>query len=403
MTAIRQPERAETLAPIAMLDLAAQHAPIREEIEVAIARVIDGQQFILGEELASFEQEFARHCGSVTALGCASGTDALLLALMALGVGPGDEVVVPAYSFVAPASSVVRLGARPVFADIEPGSFNLDPLEARTAAEGCTRLKAILPVDLFGRVCEMSALLELADDLGVPLIEDAAQSVGAVDRDQARAGSRATVGCFSVYPSKNLGALGDGGLVTTNDPELAARIAMLRSHGARTPYRHELVGINSRLDTLQAAVLRVKLRYLEVWTKARRENAAFYDRAFGDAGASSDSLAFEPGRIPLRLPQAPTAPARHVYHHYVVRVPADLRDLLRVHLQRSGIASEVYYPIGLHRQPCFAHLTAERTLPETEAAAGESLALPVHPTLSPDQLTRVVDHVVGFLETNGPG
>jgi dTDP-4-amino-4,6-dideoxygalactose transaminase len=385
------------MAPIAMLDLAAQHAPIRDELDDAIARVIDGQQFILGDELAGFEAEFARYCGSGMALGCASGSDAILLALMALGVGPGDEVLVPAYSFVATASSVVRLGARPVFADIESHSFNLDPQDARIAADGCSRLKAILPVDLFGRVCEIPDLLDLAAEFGVPLVEDAAQSVGAVDGDQARAGSRATVGCFSVYPSKNLGAFGDGGIVTTSDPELADRIAALRSHGARAPYIHDLVGINSRLDTVQAAVLRVKLRHLEGWTKTRRENATFYDQAFRDAGAVPASQPFEAGRMPLRLPEAPLAPARHVYHHYVVRIPSSHRGALRAHLRTCGIGSEVYYPIGLHRQPCFAQLTPERYLPETEAAARESLALPVHPCLTANDLTRIVDAVVGFL------
>ena len=391
--------------PIPLLDLAAQHVPVRGEIEAAIARVLDSQRFVMGAEVEAFEREFADYCCSRFAVGCASGSDALLLALMALEVGPGDEVICPAYTFFATASAIARLGARPVFADIDPASYNLDVEAVRHAARGCERLSAILPVDLFGRSADLPGFAGLAHELGVPVVEDPAQAIGANDTGGQRTGSRAAMGCFSLYPTKNLGALGDAGVITTNDPDLSERLASLREHGAprredgtRSRYTHERVGVNSRLDAIQAAVLRVKLRHLETWTERRRENAAYYDRQFSAAGAVTTADKREAADLPLQTPHPGPSGGRHVYNHYAVRVPAELRDPLRRHLESSGIASEIYYPLGLHLQPCFAHLGyREGELPETEAAARESLVIPVYPGISRAQLDRVVEAVVSFL------
>ena len=383
---------------VGLLDLPRQNAEIRDEIDAALRRVVDSQSFVLGPEVEAFEREFASYCRSRFAVGCASGSDALLLALTALGVSPGDEVICPAYTFFSTAGSIARLGARPVFADIEPGSFNLDPEAARRAALRCKRLVAILPVDLFGQLADMQPLLALGEEHGARVIEDAAQAVGAEDAVGRRAGSAASVGCFSLYPSKNLGAFGDAGIVTTDEPELADRMRMLRVHGASKPYFHEVVGFNSRLDALQAAVLRVKLRHLDRWTDARRANAAYYDSCFASAGASAEPDALGAAALPLQLPRPTTDHARHVYHQYVIRVPAERREALRRELAEHQIATAIYYPLGLHQQTCFAPLGhAPGDLPETEAAARENLALPVHPQLGRSQLDRVVERVVSFL------
>ncbi len=382
---------------IPLIDLAVQHASIRDEIDAAIAGVIDSSNFILGDEVTSFEREFARYCGCPLAVGCASGSDAILLALMACGVGPGDEVICPSYSFFATASAISRLGARPVFADIASPSYDMDPNHARALALSCTRLRAILTVDLFGQVSSIDAFLRLSQDFQVPLIEDAAQSVGARDSQEQRAGSRATIGCFSLYPSKNLGAMGDAGILTTASAELAQRLRELRVHGARSQYLHSAVGINSRLDALHAAVLRVKLPHLDSWTKTRRENAAYYDRGFTAAGAGTADASLDRTALSLLIPSARPAPAEHVYHQYVIRVPAKRRDDLSAHLRRQGIETAVYYPIGLHEQPCFATLGSDRaSLPNTEIATRQALALPVHPGLQRSQLDRVLQEVVGF-------
>ena len=387
--------------PIPLIDLAAQHRAIRGELDDAIDRVLSSNRFVLGPEVEGFERELAAYCEVSCAVSCASGSDALLLSLMALGVGPDDEVICPAYSFFATASSVSRLGARPVFADIDPSTYNLSPSAVRDAAAGCSRLRAIMPVDLFGQACDVQAFLELSHELGVPLVEDAAQAVGARDAQGQIAGSRAAVGCFSLYPPKNLGALGDGGAILTCDAELAEQIATLRVHGAREQrYTHDVIGINSRLDALQAAMLRVKLRHLESWTKRRRENAAYLDARLLAGGAASTKLRTRDADLPLCIPHAPPAGGRHVYHQYVVRVPAEHRDDLRQELRRNGIGSAIYYPLGLHEQPCFAALGYRRgDLPHTEAAAGESLALPIHPELSTDRLDAIAETTVGFLRS----
>jgi dTDP-4-amino-4,6-dideoxygalactose transaminase len=388
---------------VPMLDLEAQHAAIVEQLEAALARVVHSQRFVLGPEVEAFERDFADSCEVRFAVGCASGSDALLLALMALEIGEGDQVICPTYSFFATAGSIVRVGARPVWVDIDPASYNLDLEAARRAAARCTRLRAILPVDLFGQVADLEGTLSLAGDFGVPVIEDAAQSVGARDLQGRCAGSRSTLGCFSFYPSKNLGAFGDAGIVLTDDPDLADRLRLLRAHGAGSRYHHDRVGINSRLDALQAAVLRVKLEHLESWTAARRENAAYYDRAFGEAGAGEAGERFDDLPLPLLGPRPAPPPARHVYHQYVIRVPSQRRDPLRTFLEERGIATEVYYPLGLHQQPCFAHLAAAPTkldsLSRAEEAARESLAIPVHPELTPEQLHHVAENVIAFLSS----
>jgi dTDP-4-amino-4,6-dideoxygalactose transaminase len=383
---------------IPLQDLGALHAPIRSELDAALSRVIDSGRFVLGEELEAFERELAAYVGAAAGVGCGSGSDALLLALMACDVGPGDEVIVPAYTFFASASAIARLGATPVFADIDPQSFSLDVEHARRLASRCGRLRALLPVHLFGRAADMDACLALGDELGVPVIEDAAQSIGARDASGALIGSRAHLSCWSFYPTKNLGALGDGGMVTTRDPALCERIATLRGHGARSAYYHEEIGINSRLDALQAAVLRVKLRHLEGWTKARAENAAHYDGVFAAAGAATGPDALADASLPLCAPAPPLAPARHVYHHYVVRVPTARRDSLAAQLRDRGIETAVYYPVGLHQQPSLVRADAPRAdLPATEAATRECLALPVHSELDAASRARVAEEVVGLL------
>lgn len=383
--------------PVPLQDLQRQYRQIAPEIDAAIRAVLDSGQYVGGAEVSRLEEEFAAACGSGFAVGCASGTDALWLALRAVGVGPGDEVVCPAYSFVATASTVALLGARPVFADVDPSTYTMTPQDARRAAQGCGRLRAVVPVDLFGLCADPPGFEALGEELGVAIVTDAAQSIGARDAEGEAAGSRARLGCFSLYPTKNVGAYGDAGVVVGRDPELRRRLRSFAAHGSSSPNVYEEIGINSRIDGLQAAVVRVKLRHLEEWTKRRRENAAFYDAELARAGAADSATPLDAGGLPLRTPRAPAAPARHVYHHYVVRVPADVRSALRAHLSDRGIATGLYYDRGLHQQPCFAHLGPQR-LPETEAAARETLVLPVHPELGSDQRRRVVEAVVGFFQ-----
>ena len=388
---------------IPLFDLAQQNEPLREEIDQALRRVVHGQQFLLGAETEAFEQELASYCGTRFAAGCSSGSDALLLALMAADVGPGDQVLCPAYTFFATAGAITRLGATPVFADIQPGSYNLDPEQARKVAARCSRLRALLPVHLFGQVADTEALLALARELDVALIEDAAQSIGARDDQGRRAGAAGTVGCFSLYPTKNLGALGDAGALVTDDPEWFDRIQSLRIHGARERYYYPEVGICARIDALQAAVLRVKLRHLDVWNRSRRRNAARYDGHFhaSGAGAGTPSSELESHPLPLATPRLQPAGGEHVYHHYTIRVPARLRDPLRATLTELQIGTEIYYPLGLHQQECFRALGyREGDLPETEAAARETLVLPVHPGLDDARIDRVAEAVIDFFKLN---
>jgi dTDP-4-amino-4,6-dideoxygalactose transaminase len=384
--------------PVPLLDLRAQYATIRAEIEAAIAPVLESQRFVLGPEVEALEEEVAGYCGARFAVGCASGSDALLLALMALGVGPGDQVVCPTYTFFATGGAISRLGAEPVFADVDPASYNASAATLERAAARCARLRALLPVHLFGRAAELEGIEALAGRLGVPVIEDAAQAIGSLDGRGRRIGATGRVACFSFFPSKNLGGFGDGGLLTTGDEALARSLRMLRVHGGEPKYHHQVVGVNSRLDALQAAVLRVKLRHLEHWTEARRRNAAHYDELFGAAGAADSGVPLGQGGLPLRFPASPAEPARHVFNQYVIRVPGALRDRLRAFLAERRVGTEIYYPIPLHLQKCFRHLGyVEGELPEAEAAARETLALPIYAELSKEQVEHVADSVVDFL------
>jgi dTDP-4-amino-4,6-dideoxygalactose transaminase len=380
------------------LDLRAQYATIRDEVRAAVDRVFENQAFILGAEVEALEHELAAYCEARFAIACGSGSDALLLALMAENIGPGDEVICPAFTFFATAGAVARLGARPVFADIDPVTYNLDPAATRAAAARCTRLRAILPVHLYGAAADMDALLAIANERGVPLIEDAAQAIGARDASGRRVGARGRVACFSFYPTKNLGGAGEGGFLSTDDEALAQHLFRLRVHGSSRRYVHEELGMNSRLDALQAAVLRVKLRRLDAWNDARHRHAAAYDAAFAKAGAQTSRVPLSEGGLPLRTPAPVTAPALHVYHQYVIRVPAAQRDPLREHLASRGVGSDVYYPLGLHLQLCFASLGGrEGDLPETELAAREVVALPIYAELDDAQRDHVVASVVEFL------
>lgn len=372
-------------APIPLLDLRAQYASIRAEVEEAVRRVLESQQCILGPDVAALEDEIAAYCGVKHAIGCGSGTDALLLALRALDIGPGDEVLTTPFTFFATAGAIANVGATPVFADIDPVTFNLDPAAARAVLERRPRIRAILPVHLYGLCADMDEFLAMAAGRGIPVIEDAAQAIGAEYRGR-RAGSIGAIGCFSFFPTKNLGGAGEGGILTTNDDRLADRLRALRVHGSRTRYYHDEVGTNSRLDTLQAAILRVKLRRLEEWTARRIAHAGLYTRTLGELGA------------PVQPPQLPPYPARHVYHQYVIRAPR--RDALREWLARQGIASEIYYPLPLHRQQCFLRLGyAEGVLPRSEQAAREVLALPIYPELEPAQIVRVCRAIQAFYQS----
>ncbi len=383
---------------VPLLDLRAQYATIKIQIEKAIQSVLESQRFIMGPEVSSLEEEIASYCDVRFAIGCASGSDAILLALMALDIGPGDEVICPSYTFFATAGSIARLGAAPVFADIDPVTYNVDAEWVRQAAARCSKLKAIMPVHLFGQTVDMSAYLALGEELNVPIIEDAAQAIGSRDSDGKPAGSRGLIGCFSFFPSKNLGSFGDAGILTTNDADLAERMKTLRLHGSKPKYYHKEIGFNSRLDAIQAAILRVKLRHLEAWHEGRRENAEAYDGAFAAAGAATSAVPLTAGGFPLRTPQPPSGEAAHIYNQYVVRVRAGIRDPLRQHLQDRRIGTEIYYPVPLHMQECFGYLGyAQGDLGESESAARETLALPIYPELTDQQLAHVTDTIVAYI------
>jgi dTDP-4-amino-4,6-dideoxygalactose transaminase len=374
-------EKMQTKIPL--LDLNAQYQSIADDIQTAVTRVLSSQQFILGPEVRELEREIAAYCNCAEGVGCASGSDALLLALMACGVGPGDEVITTPFSFFATVGSIVRLGAKTVFVDIEDSTFNINPeLIARAITK---RTRAILPVYLFGQCAEMNLITSLAAEHQIAVVEDAAQAIGA-EYNARRAGSLGIVGCFSFYPSKNLGGAGDGGMLTTNDPELAASLRDLRSHGARKKYYHDHVGINSRLDSLQAAILRVKFRYLDQWAEARRENAQRYRALFQSAGVVLSGA--------VQLP-AEAAAALHVYNQFVIRVRE--RDKLRAYLSERGIGTEIYYPVPLHLQVCFKDLGHHAgDFPESERAAEEALAIPVYPELGAASQSRIVETIASF-------
>lgn len=367
---------------IPLLDLQGQYRPLRGELLQAITRVCDSQRFIGGPEVEAFEREMASLVGVTHAVGLSSGTDALLVALMALGIGPGDEVIVPTFSFFATAGCVSRVGATPKLVDIDDRTCNIDP--DGVAAAITPRTRAIIPVHLYGQCAEMDPILAAAGRARIPVIEDAAQAIGATYRGW-QSGSMGAAGCFSFFPSKNLGAFGDGGLLTTNDGALAGKVRLLRNHGAEPKYFHKRIGGNFRLDALQAAVLRVKLPHLAPWSAARRRNADRYDRLFSKSGAGDRIV------LPVRTPGCD-----HIFNQYTIRVPN--RDAVRVRLEAAGIGTEVYYPVPFHLQECFASLGHRRgDFPAAEAVASETLALPIYGELTESQQEQVVAAVVAAL------
>ena len=386
---------------VPLLDLKTQFAQIRAEVMPLIEQVCASQQFILGEHVRGLETEIARYCGAPFGVGVSSGTDALLLALMALDIGPGDEVVTSPFTFFATAGTIVRAGARPVFCDIDAETFNLSTSAVQTFIDGCHatsrglinpatqgRVKALMPVHLYGQSADMDGLMAIARRHGLKVIEDAAQAIGTEYKNGARVGSIGDIGCFSFFPSKNLGAFGDAGLCTTKDSDLAERMRVLRVHGGKPKYFHAMIGGNFRIDELQAAVLRVKLKYLDGWTQGRQRNAAFYDAAFAAAGLHADVI------TPKAMPGQ-----RHIFNQYVIR--SRRRDDLKQYLTDHGVGTEIYYPVPLDRQECFAYLgTAPGTYPESERAAAETLALPIFPELTEDQLRTVVQRVSEFFRAS---
>ena len=374
---------------VPLLDLKAQYAAIRSEIRPVLDEVCESQYFIMGPKVEAFERNAAAYCGAREAIGLSSGTDAILAALMALDVGPGDAVLTTPYTFFATAGSIARLGAVPLFADIDPATFNMDPRAARKVLEKPParfrgrRVKVILPVHLYGQSADMRLFLDLAAEFKCRIVEDACQAIGAeypADGGARKVGAMGDIGCFSFFPSKNLGCFGDGGMAVTSDAALAARLRVIRAHGSSKKYFHEIVGGNFRLDALQAAVLDVKLRHLDAWHAARRANAAFYDSAFKGTPVRAPKMAY--AGCNLRQP--------HIYNQYVVRVPG--RDRVRESLVKAGIGCEVYYPLPLHMQECFRYLEYRPgDFPESERAALETLALPIYPELTDPMKQAVVD------------
>jgi dTDP-4-amino-4,6-dideoxygalactose transaminase len=373
---------------VPLCDLQAQVAPIRPQLEAAALRVLASGYFINGPDVAAFEEETAKYCDSSHGVGCASGTDALSLALAGLEVGPGDEVILPAFTFFATAGSVCRLGAKPVFVDIDPETFNLDP--AMVEASITPRTRAIMAVHLFGQCADMTPLWQIAERHDLPIIEDAAQSMGA-EYQNKRAGSLGAVGCLSFYPTKNLGGFGDAGLCVTSDPALAARMACLRGHGMEPKYYHKFLGWNARIDTMQAALLRVKLPHLEGWIAKRQAAGARYDALIEEQklGAMLTRPVAKPGR-------------RHTFNQYVVRVNVGERDAMVRHLKSEGIGCEIYYPMPLHTQECLAYLGyCQGDFPVSEAACRCVLALPIFPEITAEQQSRVIASCATFLRKQG--
>ncbi|MGH9457463.1 MAG: DegT/DnrJ/EryC1/StrS family aminotransferase [Thermoanaerobaculia bacterium] len=372
---------------VPLLDLRQQYSSIRDEVLRVTEEVFESQAFILGKRVEDFERDFAQYCASKYAVGVSSGTDALLIALMVLGVKDGDEVIVPAYSFFATAGVVARLGAIPVFVDIEPETYNLDPALIEREITG--RTKAIMPVHLYGQCADMDAIQRITRPRRIPVVEDAAQAVGA-EIDGRRAGSLGEMGCFSFFPSKNLGAFGDAGAVTTNDDALHEKLVDYRVHGMRPKYFHHYVGGNFRIDALQAAILHVKLARLDDWTRGRQRNAETYSELFGQSKAAGRVV------LPKTLPNR-----RHVINQYVIRFPErkDVRDRVMATLKERGIGCEVYYPLPLPAQKCFAELpSAKKEFPQSQAAAEQTLAIPVFPELTRAQIEEVVAGVEAGLE-----
>ena len=381
----------KAVADVPMLDLSRQYASIRNEVLAAVERVCDSQSYILGPEVAALEREFATLCGTGESVACASGTDALWLGLAAAGIKSGDYVITTPFTFFATASSIIRAGARPAFVDIDPETLNIDPAKVEASLrETSARRTAMMPVHLYGQCADMDRLSRIAMEFKLHVIEDAAQAVGASWNGKP-AGSWGSAAAFSFYPTKNLSAFGDAGAITTDSPEIAERVRSLRNHGARQRYYHDEIGANSRMDGIQAAVLRVKMRHLPRWNCARRERAAIYDRLFSEAGLTNTGASSQPPVAPLK-----TRPeAHHIFHQYVIRVRE--RDKLREFLKERGVGSEIYYPVPLHLQNCFAYLgCAKGDLPESERAANEVLALPMFAELEEDEQRQVVEAIAEF-------
>ncbi len=371
---------------VPLLDLTAQYGPLKEEMMREISAICDSQHFILGPKVEKFEKEAAEYCHSDFAVGVTSGSDALIIALMVEGIGPGDEVITTPFTFFATVGAIVRVGATPVFADIDPATFNINP--ARIEEKITSRTRAIIPVHLFGQTADMDPIMEIARKHNLVVIEDACQAIGAEYKGR-RAGSIGDYGCFSFFPSKNLGCFGDGGLVTCADPEKAKRLKIFRNHGQSGTYMHEYVGGNFRLDALQAAVLSIKLPHLDAWSKARQHNAAEYRELFAAAGLTEK----------ITLPQEAAYPVRHIYNQFCILTPEGTRDELRAHLQSKGIGCAVYYPLSLHLQPCFRPLGGkEGDMPASEAASRRILALPIYPESTRAQREEVVDAIADFLK-----
>ena len=381
---------------VPLLDLRPQHEGLRDEIIAAVTDVIDSTRYIMGPELERFEEAVAEYSGCKYALGVSSGTDALLLALMSLNIGPGDKVLVPDFSFFATAGVVSRLNAEPVFLEIDPTTFNLCPKHLEEKLESYTeeelaQVKAVIPVHLFGQCADMQAILGVAQQFGIAVVEDAAQAIGAEYRlngEARRAGAMSDVGCMSFFPSKNLGGVGDGGMVTTNDTELHHQLHIKRVHGAEPKYYHKVIGGNFRMDPIQACVLRIKLQRLEAWHEQRRQNAAQYNQLLGEAQ-------LEEIVCPAAVYQDDNLLNHHIYNQYTVRVQR--REDLRKFLQERGVATEIYYPVPFHRQECFADLGYRPgSLPESDRAAQEVLALPIYPGLTTEMQEYVVENLVEF-------
>ncbi|HEX5731478.1 MAG TPA: DegT/DnrJ/EryC1/StrS family aminotransferase [Blastocatellia bacterium] len=388
--------QATAFQPVPLLDLKAQHALIRDEVREAIDRVVESQHFILGPEVEALEKEIAAYSRCEYGIGVSSGTDALLVALIAIDLKPGDEVITTPYTFFATAGAIARLGAKPVFVDIDPLSYNIDAGAVEAAVTERTR--AIIPVHLYGQMVDMDPIMEIAERRGLCVIEDAAQAIGSEYRGR-RAGSIGHMGCFSFFPSKNLGGVGDGGMVTTNDSELAHRVKLIRNHGYSPKYYNKVVGGNFRLDAIQAAVLRVKLKYLDQWTEARQGNAAAYRNLFGEAGLCVTLDEFSAGSPGVVLPfESPDV--RHIYNQFVIR--SRRRDELVSHLKERQIGTEIYYPVPMHMQECFADLGYRKgRFPASECAADQTLALPIYPELTREMLETVVEAISGFTSSEG--
>jgi dTDP-4-amino-4,6-dideoxygalactose transaminase len=368
---------------VPLLDINRDNGPHREAFIEAISQVIDSGRFLYGPDVSELEREIAAYSQVENAVGCASGSDALLLALMALGIGPGDEVIVPSFTFFASVSCITRLGATPIFVDIRPDTFNIDAELIEPAIT--KRTKAIIPVHLFGQCAEIDRICQIACNHDIPVVEDAAQAIGAAYHSRP-AGSWGSIGCFSFYPTKNLGGMGDGGMMTTGDAGTADRLRLLAGHGMRPRYYHQVIGINSRLDTFQAAVLRVKLKTLPEVVEQRAKIAARYTRLLGESRASHHLV------LPAVDPNA-----FHVWNQYAIRVPGGNRDALRSYLAEHGVGSEIYYPVPMHLQQCFEYLQVDRgTLPETERASEEVLNLPIFPSLTEAEQTQVVHTIASY-------